>query len=541
MERNLLNKSWQHVVFIILLGVVLYCYNINGWDLWNPDEPRYAQVAKEMVETGSWILPHLNGDIYHEKPPLVFWLVALSFKLFGNFTELAARFPIVLLSILVLIFNYFLGKTLFNPLTGFLSSLILATNIEYFWLSRRLALDIPITLFILLALASFYKGYQKEKGRRWYYLSFFLLIGLATLAKGPVGFILPLLIIIIYLALKGELKRLKEMKFGIGALVFLLTLLVWLIPAALQGGKDYSQEIIFHQTVNRFFDTWSHRQPFYYYFEVFPAGFLTWSIFLPAAFIWCFQGWRKKREGDYLLPLVWFIVVFSFFSFSTGKRELYILPLYPAAALIAGKFWADSIAKQEGRFLKLLMNISLSIFVFIVMAFDIFLYFFRSKFYKFLGLLPNFNLPNFLTLSIVMAVLILVLINKKKVCFLLILLMMSSAMIYAAGSIFPWFNQFKSAKPLSQEIVSLMRPGDELIIYKKEPSAFNFYTGIYPIREVKARENLSHMLQSDKRIFCLIAKRDYERLKGFIKEVHILRQANIGHREFVLLSNSRNL
>ncbi|HUT83485.1 MAG TPA: glycosyltransferase family 39 protein, partial [Thermodesulfobacteriota bacterium] len=205
MAKNLLNKSWLHVVIIILLGVLLYCYNISGWDLWNPDEPRYAQVAREMAETGQWMLPHLNGNVYHEKPPLVFWLVGLSFKVFGACTESTARFPIALLSVLVLVMTYVFGKTLFDPLTAFISSLILATNVEFFWLSRRLALDIPLALCILLSLISFYRGYKNEARKGVYYSAFFIFMGLGTLAKGPVGFILPLLTVIIYLLLKGEI------------------------------------------------------------------------------------------------------------------------------------------------------------------------------------------------------------------------------------------------------------------------------------------------------------------------------------------------
>jgi 4-amino-4-deoxy-L-arabinose transferase-like glycosyltransferase len=540
MWKNVLNRDWSKIVLIILLGLILYCYNIGGWDLWNPDEPRYAQVAKEMVESGNWILPHLNGDVYHEKPPLVFWLVTLSFKICGSFSEFAARFPIALLSILILVITYFLGKTLFNPLTGFLSSLILATNIEYFWLSRRLDLDIPITLFILLSLASFYQGYQREKGRRWYYLSFFFLIGLATLAKGPVGFIIPLLTIVIYLALKGELKKLKEMRFGVGSLLFLLTLSAWIIPAAFQGGKAYFQEIVFHQTVNRFFDTWAHHQPFYYYFQVFPADFLPWTIFLPAALIWGFQGWRKKKEGDYLFPLVWLIVVFTFFSFSSGKRELYILPLYPAAAMITGKLWADYFAGQENSFVKRYMNISLVILGCSMLIAGMLPFFLQTKTREFLEFMPNLSFTPLAVIFFIMALLLFVLRKKKRTCFGLILLIMSWGMVYTVKSVFPFFNQFKSAKPLSEEIVSLMKPGDELVIYKKEPSAFNFYTGIYPIKQVRDKNNLTDLFQSDKRFFCLIVKRDFEQLKESLKEVSTLSEGSIGHRDFLLISNRRN-
>ena len=538
MAKNLLNKSWLHVVIIILLGVLLYCYNISGWDLWNPDEPRYAQVAREMAETGTWMLPHLNGNVYHEKPPLVYWLVGLSFKVFGACTESTARFPIALLSVLVLVMTYVFGKTLFDPLTAFISSLILATNVEFFWLSRRLALDIPLALCILLSLISFYRGYKNEARKGIYYAAFFIFMGLGTLAKGPVGFILPLFTVILYLLLKGEVRRLKEMRFGTGTLLFLMTLLAWLVPAALQGGKAYFQEIVFHQTVNRFFDAWAHHQPFYYYFEVFPAGFLPWIIFLPAAFICSFQAWRGKKEGgDFLFPLVWFIVVFGFFTFSKGKRELYILPLYPAAAIITGKLWADYFTGQENSFVKRYMNISLFILVCSMLIAGILPFFIQAKFSKILAFLTTLSVIPIAALFFVTAILLFVLRHRKIAYFTLILMMMICGMLYAVGSIMPTLNPLKSAKPISREVISLMKPGDELVIYKKEPSAFNFYTGIYPIKEVKTQEDLIRLFTSEKRIFCLILKGDFEKVKGSLKEAFPLREATVGHRDFLLISN----
>jgi 4-amino-4-deoxy-L-arabinose transferase-like glycosyltransferase len=539
MKNNFYNRDWPKVVLIIALGLLLYSYNISGWDLWNPDEPRYAQVAKEMAETGKWMLPHLNGNVYHEKPPLVFWMVALSFKIFGSITEFAARFPIVLLAVIGLVCTYFLGKALFDPVTGILSSLVLATSVEYFWLSRRLALDIPITFFILLSLISFYQGYQKETGRRWYYLAFFCFIGLATLAKGPVGFILPLLTVIMYLALKGELRQLKEMRFGLGTCVFLLILLLWLVPAGLQGGKGYFQEIVLHQTVSRFFDAWAHRQPFYYYFEVFPAGFLPWIIFLPAAFICSFQAWRRKKEdeGDHLFPLVWFLVVFGFFTFSKGKRELYILPLYPAAAIITGKLWADYFTGQENSFVKRYMSVALVISACAMLIAGILPFFIQAKFSKNLAFLPTLSVIPITALFFVTAILLFVLRRRKTAYFTLILMMMICGMLYAVGSIMPTLNPLKSAKPVSREIISLMKPGDELVIYKKETSAFNFYTRIYPIQKIESREALAKVLTSDKRIFCLILKGDFEKVKGSLKEAFPLREATVGHRDFLLISN----
>jgi hypothetical protein len=117
--------------------------------------------------------------------------------------------------------------------------------------------------------------------------------------------------------------------------------------------------------------------------------------------------------------------------------------------------------------------------------------------------------------------------------------MMIWGILFAVKSIFPAINQFKSAKPISKEIISLMKPGDELIIYKEKPSPFNFYTGIYPIKEVDTQEDLLRLFQSGKRIFCLILERDFERMRESLVGVYPLKEANIGHRKFILVTNSK--
>lgn len=539
MQDNLSFKRWLHLIFIIIMGTFLYGYNLDGWDLWNPDEPRYAQIAREMLETGNWILPHLNSEVYSDKPPLVFWLIASSFKIFGNISEVTARFPIVLLAIIGLVLTYILGKNFFDQKTGLLSSLIVATTIEYFWLSRRVALDIPLTFFILLAFLAFYHGYQKLEHCCRYSLLFFCFMSLATLAKGPVGFIIPLLTVIIYLSLKREIHIFKEMRFGRGSLIFLIILALWLVPAGVQGGKGYLLEIVFHQTLIRFTDSWAHRQPFYYYFEVFPAGFAPWTLFLPAALIWCFLGWKERRSGDHLFPLIWFLVVFIFFTCSSGKRELYLLPLYPAAAMITGKYWADCLFHPEQKFLKYSLRLTLLILAVTLLGGAVLSFFIEEKFHPFLKSIPPINVFPISIAFAICGIFLFMMLKRAKICFYLILGMIVYVMLYSVRIVMPQINFIKSAKPLSSEILSLMRAGDELFIYKKEPSAFNFYTGIYPIRQLKSQDELKNIFTSEKKIFCLMYIKDFERLKESQNNLYPLRLAKIGHREFVLITNRK--
>jgi len=177
------------LTILISLGAIVFLFHLGARDLWDPDETRYAVVAREMREGGNWILPHLNGAIYAEKPPLYFWLVNFSVFFLGEDSELANRLPSVLAGLGTLILMFYFGSRLFNSLVGFISSLILATCFFFPQISRWMMLDSLFTLLFLLTLYCFYLGYEKEEGRRKYYLFAGLFMGLGVLTRGPIAYL----------------------------------------------------------------------------------------------------------------------------------------------------------------------------------------------------------------------------------------------------------------------------------------------------------------------------------------------------------------
>ena len=183
-----------------------------------------------------------------------------------------------------------------------------------------------------------------------YIYGFYVGMALATITKGPVGFILPLLVALIYLVLQRDWKKMKEMKLLTGMLLFIVLVLSWYLPAVLKGGQVYLNETLFKHSLNRYAGGWSHVRPFYYYFYNFPAQFLPWTIFLPGAVVYGFSRENSTKRKPFLLLFAWFAVIFLFFSLSKGKRELYLLPLYPAASLMVGKILDDFLSKDTGQF-----------------------------------------------------------------------------------------------------------------------------------------------------------------------------------------------
>jgi 4-amino-4-deoxy-L-arabinose transferase-like glycosyltransferase len=198
--RSFFQQPQVQIFILLIFCFFLFILGVGRWDLWNPDEPRYAQVAKEMVERGDWILMHVNGNTYVDKPPLFFWLIALSSFLWQGFTSFSVRFPSAFLSTLTVLLTFFLGRKLYGSRTGFLSGLILATSFEFAYLSTRANIDATLTFFTTTSIFFFLDWYPHSKGeggaekgkRRLSIYGFYICMAFATLTKGPVGFILPL-------------------------------------------------------------------------------------------------------------------------------------------------------------------------------------------------------------------------------------------------------------------------------------------------------------------------------------------------------------
>ena len=529
------NPSFQIFILLILSSLIFFI-NIGGWGLWGPDEPRYAEVAKEMVESGNYILPHLNNQVYPDKPPVFFWLIALSNQVLGKIDSLSARFPSALAAVLGVLLTYLLGCKLYGARTGFISALVLLTTVEYFWLGQRANIDMTLTLFVLAALFFFYQGYRKSK--KWPYYLFYLFMGIATITKGPVGFILPSLTVIFYLSLRKDFNVVKKVFFNWGGLLFLAVIIAWLIPACIQGGKSYMDEILFNQILGRVHDSWSHKAPFYYYFLRLPPIMLPWFFFLPSAFIYFFAR-RKKIEGDYLFPMVWFITIFVFFTLCSGKRELYMLPLFPALALMVGFLWNEFFEQNEDRWLKKLLSIPSYALLCLLLAACLYVPFIpKSLGYEYRQAFHFYPLALILGLGSTLAIFFLL---KKRAAFTfsLIIMMMAGSFIYTVDYVFPYLNQFKSAKPFSLRIKTRLKGGDLLGAYHVKTQAFNFYTGVKDISQLKNTLGLiNFFLNSKTQAFCLMKKEDFEELVPTMP-FHLFQwdEEEIGRHEIILISD----
>lgn len=321
----------MRIPLILALSYVLFVSGLGATSLWDPDEPRQAITAREMIERNDYIRPYLNGKPYLEKPPLYSWLIIAAAKIQGRVDEFSSRIPAALSATCLVVITYWFGSILVDPFTGFLSALTLATNFQFLGNARQSVMDMTFAFFIGLTIFLCYLAMAHKKPR--YIVLSFLPAALATLTKGPAGLVIPMGVVAVYCLIRKELRRFL-LPLGIGFVTSAALASIWFFLA----GEAYWKEFILRQNFVRYMNAFDHKESCFYYFEKIFTNFLPWSLLLPFAL---FDAFKKK----FWLPLVWLTITFLFFEFSTSKRAIYLLPLYPACALLCGRYmrekWQD--------------------------------------------------------------------------------------------------------------------------------------------------------------------------------------------------------
>jgi 4-amino-4-deoxy-L-arabinose transferase-like glycosyltransferase len=356
------------MLVVVGLGALLYLPGLGREILRHPLEAKYALAAREMLQGGPRLVAHLFGEIYPDKPPLYFWATAAVATLRGGrFDEVTARLPAVLGALATLALTLALGEALLGLRAGLAGALVLATSGLFFWYARQGHPDQFLTAAVTLACLGLWRSFALPTGRprtMWTTIAY-AAMALGVLSKGLLGLVLPLLAGTAYLALTGPGRALPR-RLGLwpGLPVFAAVVLGWYGPAVARHGVGYLRETIVRQQIERYARSFVHQGPWYQYFGDFAAGFMPWSLFVPGALVLAWLAWRGARDdlrraraasvgasggtpAPFLFLLCWFVSGFVFFSLSTGKRTAYLLPLYPAAAILVGWMWAR--ATVDGR------------------------------------------------------------------------------------------------------------------------------------------------------------------------------------------------
>jgi len=333
------NPDRAAVLFLVLFSCFFIFRGLGSSALIDWDESIYAAVSKEILENGDWLTLRWNKEVWFEKPPLYFWLTALTYSILG-ITEFAARLWSAVLGVVGVITIYFFGKEMFGRLVGFTSAMILASTAHWLLQSRNGTLDIMTASFITLTLYFFWRA--RENPRLWKFTGLFL--GLTFMTKNAVAAI-PLLVMGIFAALEIWWERSFEKYPWRGVLLFtiyyLLITVPWHLAMYLTHGRAFIDEYFFYHILSRTKGIEGHVKPWFWYFVVFQHWARYWYLaFLGAIYLLAGllvrDGIKKHLRGFFLF--LWFFVTFLVFSVSQSKIEWYLVPIYPAAALLIGSF-----------------------------------------------------------------------------------------------------------------------------------------------------------------------------------------------------------
>ena len=331
---------------VLLLAAVLFLANLWGYDLWAPDEPYFAEGAREMIVDGRWAVPHVNGVVTTDKPPLFFWLIALFSLPFGKVYSLTARLPSVLAALGTLWLVMRLGRRTSDPRTAILAGLVLSTSFMFWEKARWTQIDSTLCFLIWAALSAFEAFRAGDLDGRRAGVLFWSAAALAVLAKGPVGLLLPLGIVCFTWVVDRDFSAWKRFAPGMGPLIFAVIIVAWMVVATVGGQGEYSVWGAFQEHfLERGLHGMHHSYPWYYYMVVLPPQLLPWTGLVPGAL---YLAARRRDDSDRLL-LVASLFVVIFFSISTEKRELYALPAYPAFALMVARLVGHVLGWYESK------------------------------------------------------------------------------------------------------------------------------------------------------------------------------------------------
>jgi 4-amino-4-deoxy-L-arabinose transferase-like glycosyltransferase len=310
-----LNAEHRYPIYLFLLSALLFFSGLGSRDFWAPVEPRYAEIARVMFAKGEWIVPTVNGDLYTDKPILYFWLVLIAAVFAGAVNEWTVRLPAAIGGVGFVLTTYLFARDFFGARVGWLASVILATSALVIWEARWAHIDALFCWFFLLSLylaarALLRKGHPNEV------LIAYACMGLATLAKGLIGVVLPALLLVSFIIARREWRLIEAAKLHLGIPIFLLVTAPWLLLVNMATENKWLADFIYVHHIQRYTAGAGHRQPVFYYLTTLPVDLLPWTVFVVPAVAAYWRGFRSHIEPVALFLVLWFSVVFLFFSAS---------------------------------------------------------------------------------------------------------------------------------------------------------------------------------------------------------------------------------
>ncbi len=536
--KTTVSRIWtileDHPWLTMIVGVFAQTwFSLSNRALWFSDEVRYANAYQNLVQNGKWMVLSLNGQPYPDKPPIYFWFLWLLDKCTPADMPTVFFLGAALSGLFFLASAYVLARVIgLNKTVSLSGVLILLSTFLLAGLFHYSRMDLMFSAFIVLSHACLFKAFKEEKQGLWP-LYAFLLAGLATLTKGPLGFIFPLLTCVIYLLWKGEIRKFFTRQMLLGLVAMLAMLAAWVGGVILAEGPTFlTDTVLGKHVIQRATKTFHHAEPFYYYIVAFPLAWLPWTLFafvapvkrLVSPKLWG-EIWASRREaGAGTFLWIMFISIFVFLSSLSGKVLIYILPMFPPLAFLIGDAMTRLDEKRTVRFWTLIGGLWCVLGVGLIVAGD---------------LLP-FPVP-MRGMGIAAAVLIICGLwiyssrnfgNKSGILCSAIAL---TVWLYPVGlMVAPSLDDAMSPKRQALMIAEYVDKGYAPMAFKIYSGIFTYYAG-HDVEETSDWDTITSMVNGAEKIVLSIRERHWEEWKDRPENLTILDHQNIAGMDYLLV------
>jgi 4-amino-4-deoxy-L-arabinose transferase-like glycosyltransferase len=545
------------ILFLLIVPILLYVSSLHIMPLLDPDETRYSEIADNMVDTGDYVTPHLNHVIYLEKPPLDYWVTAVTFKIFGE-NEFSSRFFSGLCAWGCILLTFAMGSFLYDEKTGLYSAGVLSTFLYIYVLGRMHILDIPLTFFVCLAT---WAGYRYMVGNRpvkgWLYL-LYTASALAFLTKGLIGIIFPFAILILWLLISKRGWDIFKLFSPVGLLILIATVSPWIILVQ-KANKDFLWFFFVHEHFLRYMTKIHGRyQSIFFYLPVVVLGVFPWAAYVIQAIRAKYTGLYNivfERTNLYFL-ITWIVFIFAFFSVSSSKLIPYIAPIFLPIAVILGHLFRgyDERAWRPMRKMTDKLYHHLPIVLQSLLFITLFLLpLFLKDHAEFGGDLVIIRSRDWIWLILPLIIIQLLMIflpgmiKRRFNCgwFLTAYLL---SVLFLASLIYPvsaFLTPYKSSYPLSQAIKSNLPAGEAVYQYKIFLYGIEYYTDIrtsavdnfgemsFGMQKLSADEKSRYFLlqqeffhlvrEKDGAVYCVTAKKEnFDELKKEFPRLRVI-------------------
>jgi 4-amino-4-deoxy-L-arabinose transferase-like glycosyltransferase len=561
MKTSLASQRYA-LILILALAIAPYFIKLGASSLWDANEAFYAETPREMLEASDYLNPSFNYQPRFNKPPLCYWVVAASYKLFGV-SESAERWALAFGALVMIATAFLLGRAAYSTEAGLIAAIALASMPRFLMFSRRIMIDVYIAMFMSLTLLFFMLAEKYVQRRRLFLTLMYISVGLGMMTKGPVGAALPAVAFIVYLAASRQLKKLREMMLLTGAFIVAAIVLPWYLAVYSQHGWVYIETFLLQDNLSRYTQpVWGPRRGPFFYLPVMLGDLFPWSLFLFFAILAAMSPamMRIKRRlikqrpssnraddrerlaqkspanatpsppdaqspaisqplqtafpinAQTLLLLIWIAVIVIFYSLSSNKEDLYISPVYAAAAAIIGILLARFIFEETSPQTKLRwLTVTLGLLEILLGA---------AVVYLFGPAAQTYTLSGARSIGLLAAIggLLAIIMGLMKKPFASIA---SVAVVFiACHYIFvlqtlPDFERYKPARALSEIIKD--EADDQAMVgyYRVALPSMVFYLR-RQIFEYYRPEELVEAFASNKKVFCILSAEEYEAIKSLL-------------------------